>query len=91
MAAVALAAAWALLAGWWTPRGPLTTAQALTTMAVSLLAGAAVGFTMRSRWSFLVTPVVFAVVFELVRMGSVGPTVDVPHLSTYGVIAFAVR
>jgi len=87
---VALAAAWALLAGWWTPRGPLTTAQALTTMAVSLLVGAAVGFAMRSRWSILVTPVVFAVVFELVRAGSAGPTVDAPHLSTYGVIALVV-
>ena len=87
---MALAAAWGLAAGLWTPRGPLTTAAALTTMAVSLAVGMAAGFSMRSRWSILATPVVFAVVFELVRMGSVGPTVDAPHLSTYGVIAFVV-
>jgi hypothetical protein len=85
-----LAAGWGLGVGLWTRRGPLTTAAALTTMVVSLLVGAAVGFAMRSRWSILVTPVVFAVVFELERTGSVGPTVDAPHLSTYGVIALVV-
>ena len=89
-AAFTFAGVWALLAGWWTPRGPLTTTAALTTMVVSAAVGIAAGFTMRSRWSILATPVVFAVVFELVRMGSEGPTVDAPHLSTYGVIAFVV-
>ncbi len=87
--ALSATAAWALAAGWWTPRGPLTTNQALTTMAVSLLAGAVAGVAMRSRWALLLTPVVFAAVFEVVRVGSVGPSVDGLHLSTYGVIAFA--
>ena len=36
-----LAAGWGLGVGLWTPRGPLTTAAALTTMVVSLLVGAA--------------------------------------------------
>ena len=47
----------------------------------------AAGMAMRSRWSLIVTPVVFAAVFELVRIGG-GPTVDAPRASTYGVIAF---
>ena len=32
----------------------------------------------------------FTAAFELVRLGHVGPTVDAPHLSTYGVIALVV-
>jgi proline iminopeptidase len=44
---------------------------------------------MGSRWSMLVTPAVFVVVFELARLGVEGPTVDGIHLaSTYGIIAF---
>lgn len=71
------------------PRGPITTAQALTTMAAGLLVGVAGGFAMRSRWVMLVAPVVFVAVFELVRLGTDGPTVDWIHLSTYGLFAFA--
>jgi proline iminopeptidase len=46
---------------------------------------------MRTRWAMLLAPVAFAAVFELVRIGEVGPTVDRIHLSsTYGILAFAV-
>lgn len=83
--ALAVAATWAVLAGSWTPRGPLTTAEALITMAVSLLVGAGVGLAMRSRWALLVAPVVFATAFELVRMGADGPTVDQPHVTSSSV------
>ena len=38
----------------------------------------------------LLAPVVFAVAFEIVRLPVEGPTVDAPHLSTYGVFAFVV-
>ncbi len=89
-AAVAVAAAWALLAGWWTPRGPLTTGEALTTMAVSVAVGTTAGLALRSRWAQLVTPITFAAVFEFVRRSTAGPTVDGLHLSEYGVIAFVV-
>jgi pimeloyl-ACP methyl ester carboxylesterase len=58
-------------------------------MAAALLIGIATGLVMGSRWSLLVTPVVFAVVFELARLGFDGPTVDGIHLgSMYGIIAF---
>jgi len=87
---VAVPALWGLAAGWWTPRGPLTTVQVLAAMAVGLAVGAAAGFVLRSRWSMLLSPLVFAVVFELTWIGTNGPTVDAPAASTYGVFAVIV-
>lgn len=84
-----LAAVAALVSAWLTPRGPITTAQALTSMGIALVVGLLGGLAMRSRWSILVTPAVFMVVFELARLGVDGPTVDGIHLtSLYGIIAF---
>jgi hypothetical protein len=37
-----------------------------------------------------VAPVAFAVVFELVRLGTDGPLVDAPQFSTYVILAFIV-
>ena len=60
-------------------------------MAVTLLVGAVAGLLFRSRWAMLLAPVTFISVFELVRMGAQGPTVDAIHpFSTYGFMAFAV-
>ena len=42
------------------------------------------------RWSMLVAPFTFVAVFELVRVGIDGPTVDAPHVSTYGILAMVV-
>ncbi|WP_052274194.1 alpha/beta fold hydrolase [Arthrobacter sp. L77] len=91
-AAVALAvtAGCGLLLGWWTPRGPLTTAESLGTMLFCLLVGAAVGFVLRSRWAMLAAPAVVVVVVELTRMGTDGPTVDEISMSPYGILAFVV-
>ena len=89
--AAAVAAISGLVAGWLTPRGPITSGEALATMAVSLLVGAVAGLLFRSRWAMLLAPVTFVGVFELVRMGAEGPTVDAIHpFSTYGFMAFAV-
>lgn len=88
-AAVA-AAGWGLVAGWWTPRGPLTSSEALWSIVVSFAVGAVAGLVSKSRWAMLVAPSAFAVVFELVRLGAEGPTVDAPHLSAYGILAFVV-
>ncbi len=53
--------------------------------------GLGCGLSMRSRWSMLVGPAVFMIVFELARLGTNGPTVDRIELgSTYGIIAFVV-
>lgn len=81
---------WGLLAAWWTPRGPVTTAQALTAMAVGLLLGGVAGLVLRSRWAMLLAPVFFVIVFELARLGTVGLTAGGPHASTYGAIGLVV-
>jgi pimeloyl-ACP methyl ester carboxylesterase len=87
--AVGLAAGAGLIAAWLTPRGPVTTSQALASMAAALVLGLVSGLLMGSRWSVLVAPLVFVTAFELARLGVEGPTVDGIHLgSTYGIIAF---
>lgn len=84
-----LAAGFGLVSAWLTPRGPITTEEALATMAVALLLGLVVGFVTRSRWAMVVVPAVFVAVFEIARVGVDGPTVDGIHLgSLYGAIAF---
>jgi pimeloyl-ACP methyl ester carboxylesterase/phage tail protein X len=89
-AVVAAAASWGLVAGWWTPRSPLTTSQAIWSITISVFVGGVGGLMMRSRWALLVGPLVFAVVFELTRLGTDGPTVDMPAFSTYGILALVV-
>jgi proline iminopeptidase len=87
--AAAAPAAFALVAAWWTPRGPLTTSQALAAMLLGASAGLLAGWLSRSRWAVLGAPAVFVVVFELLRLDVSGPTVDGIHLgTTYGVMAF---
>lgn len=89
VAAVVISAGFALASAWITPRGPGTTAAALTTGAVAMVVGLAIGFLTASRGSLLLGPVTFMVVFELARLSSVGPTVDAPDFgSFYGLLAF---
>jgi proline iminopeptidase len=89
--AAAVAVVGGLIAGWWTPRGPITSGEVLATMALSLLVGAVAGVLFRSRWTLLLAPVTFVSVYELVRLGAEGPTVDaIRPFSTYGFMAFAV-
>jgi proline iminopeptidase len=80
-----------LLAGWWTPRGPMSTLEGLSAMGLGLLFGCVAGLLPRTRWAMLVAPLTFAMVFELARLAVSGPTVDGIHLtSTYGIMAFTV-
>ncbi len=88
LAVTGLVAVAALLMAWWTPRGPITTADALGTIAASLAVGAVAGLLMRSRWAMLLAPLVFVVVFETARWRVSGPLVDGIDLTgTYGVLA----
>ncbi|HZA73547.1 MAG TPA: alpha/beta hydrolase [Propionibacteriaceae bacterium] len=88
--ALLVAVGYGLVAGWWTPRGPMSTFEGLSAMGLALLVGSVAGFVLRTRWAMLVAPVTFVVVFELARLGASGPTVDGIHLgSEYGVMAFA--
>ena len=87
-AVVVAAAAYGLLAGWWTPRGPISTTEALTAIAVSLVVGVFAGVVMRTRWAMLLAPPTFAIVFELTRIGTVGPMVDgIRPGSPFGILA----
>ena len=87
---IGAAALWGLVAGVWTPRGPLTAGPAIWSIVISLLLGGIAGLVMRSRWALLVGPVAFAAAFELARIGTDGPTVDAPALTMYGVFALVV-
>lgn len=89
-AAAGVVAAWGAIAGWWMPRSPLTGRAALWSILFSLVAGLVAGRLAKSRWMMLAAPAVFAVVYELTRMGAEGPTVGGVHLTTYGVIALVV-
>jgi proline iminopeptidase len=81
---------WGVASGLWMPRGPLGSGQALWSIAISLFVGGVVGFAWRSRWAMLAAPVAFAAAVELSRIGVVGPTVDRPQFTTYGVLALVV-
>lgn len=88
--AAGLAVGWGITSGTLMPRGPLTTAQTLTTMAVSALLGLAAGLLMRSRWAMLLAPALFVATVELSRIDAEGPTVDGFSASTYGILALVV-
>ena len=86
-----VAVGWGVLAGWWTPRGPITTVEAVTSIALSLTVGVLGGWWLRSRWAMLAAPVIFAVVFEATRVSTAGPLVDAIRLregGTFGIMAF---
>ena len=87
---IGLASAWGLVTGFWTPRGPLTTGQALWSMATCFAVGAIAGLVSKSRWAVVAAPLAFAAVFELARTGADGPTVEGLHASLYGLFAFVV-
>jgi proline iminopeptidase len=71
-----------------TPRGPVTTGEALVTMGAALAVGVLAGFIGRTRWVFLIGPVAFIATVELLRIGLVGPTVDAISVgSLYGWMA----
>ena len=89
-ATLLVAALWGMAAGLWMPRGPITNVEGVSTMLISLVVGGVAGVATRSRWATLLAPTTFIAVFELVRLGTDGPTVDGLHLSTYGVMAFVV-
>ena len=91
LAAIAVAAVAGLAFASWTPRGAVTSSEALLSMGTALAVGVIAGLLTGSRWSMLLAPAAFAVAFELGRLGATGPTVDGFHLgSVYGVIAVVV-
>ena len=91
LAATGLVVAVALVTAWWTPRGPLTTVEALVSMIGAVLLGIAVGLLLGTRWAMLAAPLAYAAVFELARIGTAGPTVDAIQWTTMiGILALVV-
>lgn len=90
LAAAAAPAGLAVALGLAMPRGPLTSAQSLTALALAVVVGLASGWLLRSRWGALVAPATFAMVFEITRLSAEGPTVDAIRfdLGIWGAIAF---
>ncbi len=80
----------ALLSAWLTPRGPVTTAEALVSMGAALGVGIIAGLMTGHKSAVLVVmPVVFIVALEFARIGMAGPTVDGINLtSSLGIVAF---
>jgi proline iminopeptidase len=86
---VAAAAVAAQLAADFLPRGPVTTPEALVAMVAAGLLGLVVGALVARRWSLLLAPAAFLVVFEVARVGLEGPTVDAPRLTVMGLLVWA--
>ncbi len=79
-----------MVAGFWTPRGPVTVAESLAAIAMALLAGFGAGWLLRSRLGLLALPLLYAVAFEVTRVPATGPTVDTLSFGEiYGVMAAA--
>jgi pimeloyl-ACP methyl ester carboxylesterase len=83
-----LAALVGLLVASMMPRGPVTARQALSVIIFTLATGVVAGLVLRSKWAMLLGLLSYGVAFELGRMGTSGPLVDMPSLSTtFGILA----
>ncbi|XVU27680.1 alpha/beta fold hydrolase [Actinoplanes sp. CA-054009] len=82
----ALAAGWGVIAGLWTPRGPLTIAEALCSVAVSAAIGLAAGRFGRSRLLLLLVPMAFLIGLEIARSRYAGPSTGPPQASVFGFV-----
>jgi pimeloyl-ACP methyl ester carboxylesterase len=72
------------------PRGPVTGAQGLVVISVSVLIGVAAGYVMRSRWAMLLAPLAYIATYELARLGIAGASLEGFRFdSIYGIAAFA--
>jgi proline iminopeptidase len=78
----------ALLGAMFTPRGAMTMMEALATMAAAVAVGGAAGYLLTKRWSLLLAPVAYVAVFETLRLGLEGPTVDRPDATLVGVLVW---
>ncbi|MBX3142900.1 MAG: hypothetical protein KF813_04015 [Trueperaceae bacterium] len=82
VAAIAVVLLLAVISGWLLPRGPVTPGQVLVVMGAAVTVGLLAGVLLGSRWSALLAPLLYVLVFELVRIQASGPTVDLPRLGS---------
>jgi pimeloyl-ACP methyl ester carboxylesterase len=70
------------------PRGPVTAVQIWIVLSSSLLVGLLGGLALRSRWAYLLLPLIYIAAVELTRLNAVGPTVDALRLENpFGLLA----
>jgi proline iminopeptidase len=87
--AAAAVVTFALVSAVLTPRGPVTAAEALMTMAAAVVVGLVAAAATGSRAVLVLAPVTYVAVFEVARMGAWGPTVDAPcYAGLLHVLAF---
>lgn len=73
------------------PRGPVDSQQALILLTASFIGGVVAAFVMHSGWAAVIAPSISLIVFEVVRRGEQGPSVDGVHLdSAFGIIGLLV-
>ncbi|MBK8984736.1 MAG: alpha/beta hydrolase [Chloroflexi bacterium] len=73
------------------PRGPVTAVQLWLVLFSSLAIGLIGGLALRTRWAYLLLPLIYIVTVELSRMNVVGPTVDALRLDNpFGILALLV-
>lgn len=89
LGAAAVVAVAAIGFGLLMPRGPMTSIESVSGFLVLCVVGVTAGILAATRWSALLAPLLFAGVFELVRLDVTGPTVDAVRLGDiYGILAF---
>jgi proline iminopeptidase len=73
------------------PRGPVTAVHLWIVLSSSLLVGFLGGLALRSRWAYLLLPLIYIAAVELTRLNVVGPTVDALRLDNpFGLLALIV-
>ncbi|PKQ18653.1 MAG: alpha/beta hydrolase [Actinobacteria bacterium HGW-Actinobacteria-8] len=89
LGAAAVVVAAAIGIGLVLPRGPMTSFESVSVFILLAVVGVAAGILSRTRWAALLAPMLFAAVFEVVRLRVTGPTVDAVRLGDiYGILAF---
>jgi proline iminopeptidase len=91
VAGVAFTSFTAFLTALYMPRGPVTAVQLWLVLFSSLAIGLIGGLALRTRWAYLLLPLIYIVVVELTRLNITGPTVDALRLDNpFGILALLV-
>jgi proline iminopeptidase len=73
------------------PRGPVTAVHLWLVLLSSLIIGLVGGLALRTRWAYLLLPLIYIIAIELTRLNIVGPTVDALRLDNpFGILALIV-
>lgn len=73
------------------PRGPVTAVHLWFVLLSSLIVGLVGGLVLRTRWAYLLLPLIYIITIELTRLNIVGPTVDALRLDNpFGILALIV-